>query len=110
MVNYVTVTYTLLFVEILGIPKSLTMFVIYFIAFVAVYGAIAILIGRWDYRRGSARIETELVTKVNPYTQDLSKSLIHISNAIAFLANNDRENALRELEKAREILGKWARE
>ncbi len=107
MINYVTVTYTLLLVGILGVPKSLTYFVLYALIFVAIYGAVAIAIGRWDYRKGSARIETELASRANPYTKDLSQALQYIANAIAYIAQNRREEALEEIEKARKILSKW---
>ena len=91
-VNFVTITYTLLLVELLHFPNIFTYFILYVILFVLTYVPLCIFIGWLDYRKGLVPIETSLAWRVNPVTRDLLKALYYI-------ANNEREKAIEILRK-----------
>lgn len=92
-INFITITYTLLFVAVLGFPSKPEYMAVYAVCYLALYILLAILIGRWDYRRGSVPIETELVARASPWVKDMAQALTYI--------------AMGENEKAVEILKKW---
>ena len=94
--NFITITYTLLFVKLLGAPANITYYTIYAVVFLITYFITVALVGRWDYRRGSIPVETTLIAKNNPYNQDLAKALI-------LIAQGRNEEAVK-------IMSKWIRE
>jgi hypothetical protein len=67
---------------------------------------IAILLGRWDYKRFTAPTEMEIAAKVNPLTGDTIEAWLALLDT---LARQTGDPALRErLLEARRRLEKWA--
>ena len=93
LINFTTITYTLLFVQLLNFPNVYTYFMIYLVVFTVLYVPFCIFIGWLDYKKGLAPIESSLTWRTNPVTQDLLKALYYIANG--------------EKEKAIEILRKY---
>lgn len=87
-----TITYNLIFVSMLGFPARIDYWLVYIALFTASYTATAVMVGRWDYRRGAVPVEAELVSKANPWVKDLAGALI-------LLSENKREEAKKLLEK-----------
>lgn len=61
--------------------------------FIACYVVLCVLVGRWDYRRGSIPIETGLASKANPFARAVATALYHISRG--------------EGEEAERVLASW---
>ena len=92
-INFITITYTLIFVRMLGFPESPTALMAYGVIFVVSYFVIATFIGWFDFRRGTVPVETTLIAMNNPYARDIAK-------AIYLLAEGRNE-------EAKEVLKKW---
>ena len=93
--NFITITYSLLFVKLLGAPANITYYIIYAVVFLITYFITVALVGRWDYKRGTIPIETTLVAKNNPYNQDLANALYLIADGRG--------------EEAKKLLRRWFR-
>ena len=102
-----TILYTLLLGKVFGLPQHPIYFTSFAIGFAVTYFCIAVVIGWWDFRRGTVPRETALMSKYSPYAQDLARTLTHITNAITHILEGRREEAIKELEKARGVLKKW---
>ena len=91
--SHPTILYTLLVVEVFNFPRSPLFYALFATIFALSYFIVATLIGRWDYRRGSVPVETELIAKASPFNRDLALALILIAEG------RNRE--------AIEVLRKW---
>ncbi len=107
--NFVTITYTLLFVRILGFPADATHYLAYAAVFLLSYAAAAIAVGRWDYRRGAVPVEGALAALANPYTQDMLLVQEAAIEALQRLLRGDEET-LKRLEEAKKIIRRWRAE
>jgi len=92
-----TIFYTLLMVQILGVPKSILHYILFAFLFAVSYFIVAVLVGRWDFKRGSVRVETELIARANPAMRDILFSLYRIADKL-------------ELQDVKEVLKKWIEE
>lgn len=93
LINFVIITYTLFLVNFLGLPVKIEYIIAYAVIFVLSYFTTCVVIGWWDYRRGTAPIEMELMWKANPMVRDLFQALYYLT--------------IDDKEKAREVLSKW---
>lgn len=92
--NFITITYSLLLVPFFHFPKDPVWFVAYGIVFSVAYMTSCVLLGRWDFRKGTVPTEVALSTRVNPWVRDLSKAIILLSEG--------------RKEEARKLLERWA--
>jgi len=90
--NFITITYTLLLIPLFHFPRDPLYFAGYAVVFGICYTVICIVIGRWDYRKGTVPTEVELSTRVNPWVRDISSAMI-------LLCEGRREEAIAHLKK-----------
>jgi len=98
LINFITITYTLIFVNLLNYPKTITYLLTYALVFTPTYILTCTLIGWLDYRRGTLPEETKLTAIRNPFTKDVWKLQGEVIEAIAKLLEKEGEK-----EKAQEL-------
>ena len=101
-VNFITITYTLLLVNILHFPNIFTYFIIYATLFILIYVPLCIFIGWIDMKKGMFPIESKTIWIHNPIVQEIRKDLETIKQVLYYLS-------IGENEKAREILEKYVK-
>lgn len=94
LVSFTTIIYKLL-LEDLTLPDWMK-FSYFFIFFILVYIPIAVIIGRFDYRRGTFRGEVNLSLEVNPIIQKQFQN--------QELIISEQRRLSEELEKIKEML------
>lgn len=94
LANFVVLQYSLL---ISGIPALQSIFGSVWV-FVLVFGLVVfpltVLVGFWDYRKGSVPVENSVATLASPYNVDLAKAVCLLADGRAF--------------EAKKIMIKWA--
>ena len=93
MLNFVVIQYQLLVKTVPVLEALFTSAIAFGVFFVAVIVPITVLIGWWDYKKGSMPVENAACVESNPWTWDLAKALSLIC---------DGKNA-----EAKTLLGKW---
>jgi len=93
--NFIVIQYQLLIKYITVLQIVFSSILIFAALFFIVYVPLAIIIGWYDYRKFAVPVDTELISKANPWVRDLATALILISEG--------------EKDKVREILQKWTR-
>ena len=91
LVNFITIQYFLLVKNFPFLERLFPDLGTFALTVIAVYVPVAIAIGRWDYKRGSAVVETGLAARANPWRKTLAKSLF-------YMLMEDREKAMKALE------------
>jgi hypothetical protein len=94
IVQFVVIVYEM---SIKNVPALATIFpslAAFTAVFVATFAPITILVGWWDYRKGSAPMENEVMGLADPWKIDVSRALILLADG--------------KTEEVKEILRKWA--
>lgn len=96
--NFIAIQYTQIIERVPFLKMIFPQLTVFFLLFVLVYGPLAILIGWYDYRRGSIPTSSRLSAKASPFYRDVAKALILLS-----------EDTVSK-EKVRELMRKWTEE
>jgi hypothetical protein len=103
MLNFVVLQYNL-FVERIPILKQyMPRMSTFFILFSLIYFPVAILIGRFEFKKGTTMRRPFLA----PYTQDNIESNIRLRRSLMHYYNGEKENAMKELAESEKLLIKW---
>ncbi len=93
VLNFLLISYRLLVEKVPALHTIFPTFTLYALFTVPIGVSLAILVGWWDYRRGTSPVEHERAMRFSPWHRDLMQAL---------LLTLDGEH-----EKAKEILRKW---
>lgn len=93
--NFITITYSLLLVPFFHFPKDPLWFAVYGVVFSLTYVSVCVVLGRWDFKKGTVPTEVELSTRVNPWVRDLSRAIILLTEG--------------KSDEARRLLERWAK-
>ncbi len=103
MLNFVVLQYNL-FVERIPILKQyMPRMSTFFILFSLIYFPVAILIGRFEFKKGTTMRRPFLA----PYTQDTIESNILMRRSLMHYYNGETEDAMKELFESERLLVKW---
>jgi len=91
-INFIVITYTLLFVNLLGFPNAIEYLLVYAICFILIYFPLCIYIGYRDFKKGLYPIEAKVIGIHNPVLKDLL-------TAIYYIAKNENSKAIEILKK-----------
>jgi len=92
--NFIVIQYRLLIQYVPVLEILFSNIIAFAIAFFLVYVPLAILIGRYDFRKFAVPVESTIAAKASPWNRDIAKALILIAEG------KNRE--------AVEVLRKWA--
>ena len=103
MMNFVVLQYNL-FVERIPILKQyMPRMGTFFILFSLIYFPVAILLGRFEFKKGTTMRRTFLA----PYAQDNIESNIRLRRSLLHYYNGETEDAMKELIESERLLIKW---
>ena len=103
MLNFVVLQYNL-FVERIPILKQyMPRMGTFFILFSLIYFPVAILLGRFEFKKGTTMRRTFLA----PYAQDNIESNIRLRRSLLHYYNGETEDAMKELIESERLLIKW---
>lgn len=91
--NFVVIQYRLLVEHVTFLREVFTSLTLFALVFTLTYVPLAILLGWLDYRKICVPVETELMSRANPWVRDLAYALYLIA---------DGKN-----EEAKRVLKKW---
>jgi hypothetical protein len=103
MLNFVVLQYNLLIERIPILKHFMPRMGTFFILFSLVYFPVAILIGRFEFKKGTTMRRTFLT----PYTQDTIESNIRMRRSLLHYYNGEKEDAMKELVESERLLVKW---
>jgi adenine-specific DNA methylase len=108
--NFITLQYRL-FIEYVPFLKNIFTHLIFFaVIFFVSYSVIAVLIGRWDYKRGAVIIDSTLQAKASPLAWDTVEASILEAEAIKLFIRGQHDEAIEKLEQSVELLKKWRKD
>lgn len=93
IINFALLGYDVIMVQLLGYPSTIDLLLEFGIMATSAVMVLIVIIGRWDYRRGTASLEHELFWIINPVWIDMMR---------AFKAHSENDEAT-----ARAIYQKW---
>ena len=93
LINFTLIFYNLLFKNLYFIPEILKSYSIFFILFGSLYFPVAIVLGFFDYKKGTYKAEQSLSRELSPIWQEVFKKLNKIEEV--------NQNLLSELEGLR---------
>ncbi|HID09276.1 TPA: hypothetical protein EYP13_03535 [Candidatus Micrarchaeota archaeon] len=91
-VNFVLITYRLLVEKVSFLHRIFPSLTVYALVVVPLGVLLAVLLGYWDYKHGTAPVESERIARYSPWTRSLARALYH-------LADGDPDAAKQELER-----------
>lgn len=106
MFNFVVLQYNLLVERIPFLKQYMPRMSTFIILFSLIYFPVAILIGRFEFKKGTAM----RIAFLSPFTQDTNESHIRLRRSLKHFYNGEMEDAIKELEESEKVLIKWKNE
>ena len=103
MLNFVVLQYNLLIERIPILKQYMPRMSIFIILFSCIYFPVAIIIGRFEFNKGTTMRRPFLA----PYTQDTIESNIRLRRSLRHFYNGESDDALKELAESARLLAKW---
>lgn len=79
LINFATITYTLLIVNLLHLSLTVEGFILYTVLIAVSYILACGVIGYLDYKRGVLPVEQNLIYSHNPFMRKLAEALLKLS-------------------------------
>jgi len=106
MLNFVVLQYNLFIERIPFLKQYFPHMLSFIILFSFIYFPLAIILGRFDFKRGSTMRQPFLT----PYTQDFIESNIRLRKSLRHHYTGDNKAAIIELAVSEDVLLKWKKE
>ncbi len=103
MLNFVVLQYNLLIERIPFLKQYIPRMSTFFILFSLIYFPVAILLGRFEFKKGTTMRRTFL----SPYAQDNIESNIRLRRSLMHYYSGEKEDAMKELVESEKLLVKW---
>ena len=103
MLNFVVLQYNLLVERVPFLKQYMPRMSHFFILFSLIYLPVAIIIGRFEFKKGTTMRHPFLA----PYTQDTNASNIRLRRSLMHYYNGEKEAAMKELVESERLLIKW---
>ena len=109
-VQFIVIVYAMAIANVPFLRDFFPHLYIFAIVFGIVYSIASILVGYWDYKKGSVITDNVLATRSNPMTWDTVESSILNAEALKDFFHGDIEEAVKKIDKSIEITKRWRKD